>query len=90
MTAVDASINTAPAARDLVRPLPLVSSVIGYLLRILIADETIRSHILGSNFLVFPGPAETVWSQRASNPLEAIQLERTDRSQVIEKQGDHD
>ena len=44
MTAVHATINTAPAARDLVRLLPLVSSVIGYLLRVLIADETIRSH----------------------------------------------
>src|SRR5579862_3100815 len=41
MTAVDATTNTAPAARDRLRPFPLALSVIGYLLAILIANETI-------------------------------------------------
>jgi hypothetical protein len=57
MTAVDARMKTAPASPDRVRLFPLVSSVIGCLLRVLIADETIRSHYFGDNFfLVLPRP----------------------------------
>src|SRR5580693_9765808 len=52
MTAVDARMNTAAAAHDLVRPLPLVSSAIGCLLAVLITDETIRSHIFAIVFFV--------------------------------------
>jgi hypothetical protein len=66
MTAVDPRTNTATAARDIVRPLPFVLSVIGCLLAVLIKDETVRSHIFAVVFLV---PSETIRSQLASNPL---------------------
>src|SRR5277367_598596 len=87
MTAADARMNTAPAARDLVRPLPFVSSVIGHLLAVLITDETIRSHIFAVVFSCFPRPFGLNEHQ---SHWEAIQSERTDRSQPIEKEADHD
>jgi TetR/AcrR family transcriptional repressor of nem operon len=65
MTAVDARMNTTPATLDSVRLFPLVASIIRYLLRILITDETVRSQI-------------------TSKTLEAIQSQRTERSQVSE------
>jgi hypothetical protein len=56
MTAVNERRNTAQATRDRVRAFPLALSVIGYLLAVLIADETIRSHIFAVVFSFFPGP----------------------------------
>src|ERR1700733_11324156 len=56
MAAVDARMNTAAAARDIVRPFPLALSVIGNLLATWIADETIRSHIFANSFSCFPRP----------------------------------
>src|SRR5580698_4432095 len=76
ITAVDARTNIVPAARDRVRPFPPALSVIGNLLAVLIADETIRSHI-------FAGVLCVVRDRSVSTSIKASEAIQFERDRVV-------